>query len=62
MGGISKRGILYSIILGSDEVSKGVVKIKNMKTFEEEEIPLDQLTEFLKQKDEEQKPHNITDS
>lgn len=52
MGEISKRGIPYSILLGSDEVSKGVVKIKNMKTFEEEEIPVDQLTEFLKQRDE----------
>ena len=50
---ISKKGILYSILLGSDEVNKGVVKIKNMETFEQEEIPLDQLTEFLKQRNEE---------
>lgn len=51
MGLISKKGIPFSIILGSDEISRGVVKIKNMKTFAQEEIPLGQLTDFLREKD-----------
>ncbi|MDO8658123.1 MAG: histidine--tRNA ligase [Candidatus Levybacteria bacterium] len=51
MGAISKRGVPYAVILGSDEISRGVVKIKNMTTFAQEEIPLEQLTDFLREKD-----------
>lgn len=50
MGSISKKGIPFSIIFGSDEISKGVVKIKNMKTFTQEEIPINQLADFLRKK------------
>lgn len=50
MGEISKRGIPYAVILGSDEISRGVVKIKNMKTFAQEEIPLEQLVDFIGQR------------
>jgi len=38
----------YAIIFGEDELAKGAVKIKNLKTAEEKEAPLQTIADFLK--------------
>ena len=42
-----KRNIPYVIIVGGDEINKGVVKLRNMKTKEEKEMTTEQLIEYL---------------
>ena len=43
-----KLGATYVAILGDDEVQKGVVKVRNMNTKEEQELPLHTAAEILK--------------
>ncbi|MEA5000107.1 MAG: histidine--tRNA ligase [Candidatus Limiplasma sp.] len=43
-----KLGATYVAILGDDELAKGVVKIRNMATKEEEELPLHSAAEALR--------------
>jgi histidyl-tRNA synthetase len=43
-----KRNIPYVVIVGGDEINKGVVKLRNMKTKEEKEMTTTQLIEHLK--------------
>ncbi len=38
-----KLGIPYAVIFGSDELSKGIVKVKNMKSGEEQEVKIEAL-------------------
>jgi histidyl-tRNA synthetase len=40
----------FVVILGEDELGRGAVNVKNMKTGEQEEIPLQHLTQYLKEK------------
>ncbi len=40
-----KKGIPYVIIQGPDEATRGVVKLKNMQTKEQEELTVDQIIE-----------------
>lgn len=42
------KGIPYAIIIGQDEASRGVLKLKNLSTREQEEKTLDQVIEMLK--------------
>jgi histidyl-tRNA synthetase len=42
-----KRGAKFAIILGEDELAKGVAQMKNLKTQEQKEFKLDQLEETL---------------
>jgi histidyl-tRNA synthetase len=43
-----KRNIPYVVIIGQDEINKGVVKLRNMTTKEEKEMTTSQLIEHLK--------------
>ena len=38
-----ERGIPYMVVIGKDEIMKGTVKVKDMKSHSEEEVPLDNL-------------------
>lgn len=40
----------YVAVLGDDELAKGVINVKDMKTGEQTEVPLASLTEYIKQK------------
>jgi histidyl-tRNA synthetase len=40
-----KRKAKFAIILGEDELNKGVAQLKNLKTQEQKEFKLDQLEE-----------------
>jgi histidyl-tRNA synthetase len=40
----------FVVVVGEDELGRGAVNVKNMKTGEQEEIPLKQLTQYLKEK------------
>ncbi len=42
-----RKGIPYAIIAGPDEANRGMVKLKNMKTKEQEEMTVDQVIETL---------------
>jgi len=41
-----KLGIPYAVIFGEDELSKGIVKVKNMKTGEEQEVKIEALKSY----------------
>jgi len=41
-----KLGIPYAVIFGADELSKGVVKVKNMKSGEEKEVKIEALSGY----------------
>jgi histidyl-tRNA synthetase len=41
-------GIPYLVVFGEEEIQKGTVKVKNMGSHTEEEIPLTELTAYLK--------------
>ena len=43
-----KLGARYVAVLGSDELSRGTVNLKNMQSGEEKEVPIDSLAEYLK--------------
>jgi histidyl-tRNA synthetase len=43
-----KKGIPYVIIIGPQEAAKNIVQLKNMKTREQKEIPIEQLISELK--------------
>ena len=45
-----KLGSKFSAVIGEDEIKKGVVKVKNMKTGEEEETAIEKLAEYISQK------------
>ncbi|MCH9811378.1 histidine--tRNA ligase [bacterium] len=45
----SEKGAKYAIILGEEELQKGVCKIKNLEAREEKEIPLDSSAETIKE-------------
>ena len=42
-----KRGAKYALIIGSEELEKGVAPLKNLATQEQKEIKLDNLAEEL---------------
>jgi len=42
-----KKGIPYVLILGEEEVKKNVVKLKDLKTGKQQEVPLEQLIKIL---------------
>lgn len=42
-----ERFIPFMVIFGEEEVTKGVVKVKNMKTHEEVEVPMTDIVETL---------------
>jgi histidyl-tRNA synthetase len=44
-----KLGVLYTMVLGEDEINTGKAKLKNMKTGEIVDIELDHLVETLKE-------------
>lgn len=44
----NKCGSLFTVMIGSDEIEKGVVKVKNMKDSSEEVVARDKLAGFLK--------------
>lgn len=48
MGYADKKGIPFVILAGENEIQAGVVSLKNMKTGNQENIPVDQLMEKLK--------------
>ena len=41
-------GAQFAVVVGEDEVQKGVVKIKNLKTAEEREVAIDAVAEALR--------------
>lgn len=43
-----KLGARFVAVIGSDELSRGAVKLKNMLSGEEKEVPFQKLAEFLK--------------
>lgn len=43
-----KLGARFVAVIGSDELSRGAVKLKNMLSGEEKEVPFKELAEFLK--------------
>lgn len=43
-----KLGARFVAVIGSDELSRGAVKLKNMLSGEEKEVPFQELAEFLK--------------
>ena len=43
-----KLGTQYTIVLGDDEISSGIVNVKNMLNGEQTEVKIDDLSEFLK--------------
>ncbi len=43
-----RRNATYSISIGSDEAAAGTVKLKNMETGEQQELPIDEAIELLK--------------
>ncbi len=43
-----KLGARFVAVIGSDELSRGAVKLKNMLSGEEKEVPCQELAEFLK--------------
>ncbi|WAM33596.1 histidine--tRNA ligase [Caldicellulosiruptor morganii] len=45
-----KMGCEFSVIIGEDEVSKGICKLKNMKTSAEEYVEINKLSEHIKSK------------
>jgi histidyl-tRNA synthetase len=42
-----ERGIPYMVIIGQDELEKGVIKVKDMKAHSELEVPQDSLISTL---------------
>lgn len=42
-----ERGIPYMVVIGKDELSRGSVKVKDMKSHVEEEVPVDGLVTKL---------------
>lgn len=44
----NSRGIPYTIILGEDEIKRNVIRLRNMKSGEEKEIPRHELLSYLK--------------
>ena len=42
-----ERGIPFMVVFGEDEMAKGLVKLKNMKSHTELEIPLENLLDGL---------------
>ncbi len=47
MRAANKMGVKYVLILGQDEMSKGIVTFKNMEIGEQEEIELEKAVEFI---------------
>lgn len=45
-----KIGCEFSIIIGDDEIEKGVCKVRNMKTSSEEIVEIENICEYLKEK------------
>lgn len=45
-----KIGCQFSIIIGDDEIAKGVCKIRNMRTSLEDEVNIDSICQYLKEK------------
>ncbi|MDR1494130.1 MAG: histidine--tRNA ligase [Planctomycetaceae bacterium] len=43
-----KRGFLYAIIVGSDEFEQGICQLKNMKSGETQNCPIQEVTKFFK--------------
>lgn len=43
-----KKGIPYAIVIGQDEIDKGVVTLKNLATREQSTLPLDQVVDKLR--------------
>lgn len=46
-----KKGIPYALVLGTDEVGKGVVTLKNLSTREQQTLPLEQVVKLLSNSD-----------
>lgn len=46
------KGISYVVFLGNEEMKKGILKVKNMISGEEKEMKMDDLKEYLLQKNE----------
>ncbi|MDD3374800.1 MAG: histidine--tRNA ligase [Candidatus Omnitrophica bacterium] len=44
----NKTGAKYVLILGQDEISKGIITLKNMQIGEQEEIQISKIVEFIK--------------
>lgn len=42
-----KKGIPYALVLGTDEVDKGVITLKNLATREQQTLPLEQVVKLL---------------
>ena len=45
-----RLGAKYLIILGEDEYKKGVVGIKDTKTENQEEVPIERIKKYMKEK------------
>ncbi len=45
-----KLGSKFTVVIGEEEIEKGVVKVKNMKTGEENETAIESLADYLSQK------------
>lgn len=43
-----ENGIPLAVVLGESELKRGIVKIRNIKTRQEDEIPRDKLVEELR--------------
>ena len=43
-----KQGYNYVIVLGEEELSTGVVSVKNMQTGEEEKVEITRISDFLR--------------
>ena len=46
----NKIGAKYTVVLGDDEIERGAAAVKNMETGESEEISLDRVGDYLKNK------------
>ena len=46
----NKIGAKYTVVLGDDEIERGTAAVKNMETGESEEISLDCVGDYLKNK------------
>ncbi len=44
---VLERGIPYMIVFGEDEINKGTVKVKCVKAITEEDVPLDNIVNYL---------------
>ena len=44
-----KKGVLYVVIIGSEEAEKNVVTLKNLKTKEQKKVTMDELCKILRE-------------